>query len=204
MTRSNFLLPVFAVLTACAFTAAALATGQSPAPKPAAGDAASASRPPMIVQNPNGTMTIQMTRRERQTGIGHTPSDRRSLHTAPVIVEAKKKAGAAASAFDAREARAGRPAPRFYAFSSTPVRQRRRLFGGRRDIPVSARRRLVDFHRLHMLAADQLGPVLWPKPSCRRAGRHSGRACRSCSPRRQLRRPRFVARRGAFFRLLDP
>ncbi len=63
MTRSNFLLPGFAVLTACASAAAALASDQSPAPKLAAGDAASASRPPMIVRNPNGTMTVQMARR---------------------------------------------------------------------------------------------------------------------------------------------
>ena len=39
---------------------------------------------------------------------------------------------------------------------------RRRITGYRRDIAETARRRQVDLHRRHMLAADQLGPVLGP------------------------------------------
>jgi hypothetical protein len=68
MKRSNFLLPVFAILTACASAAAALASDQSPAPKLAAGDAASTSSSPMIVQNPDGTFTAQKTPSPAQPG----------------------------------------------------------------------------------------------------------------------------------------
>ena len=68
MTRSIFLLPAFAVLTACASAVAALASDQSPAPKPAASDAAAPNHPPMIVQNADGTMTIRMAPATAQNG----------------------------------------------------------------------------------------------------------------------------------------
>lgn len=68
MTRSIFLLPAFAVLTACASAGAALASDQSPASKIAAGDAVAANRPPMIVQNADGTMTIRMAPATAQSG----------------------------------------------------------------------------------------------------------------------------------------
>jgi hypothetical protein len=61
MTRSTFLLPVFAILTACVCTGAALALDNSPAANPVFGDAASTSRPPMVIQNPDGTFTVQKT-----------------------------------------------------------------------------------------------------------------------------------------------
>jgi hypothetical protein len=68
MKRSTFLLPVIAVLTAGTPLAAAFGAADAPAPKLAAGDAASASRPPMIVQNPDGTFTAQKTPSPAQPG----------------------------------------------------------------------------------------------------------------------------------------
>jgi hypothetical protein len=63
MTRSTFLLPVIAVLTAGAPMTAAFSAADSPAPDARAHDAVPAHRPPMIVQNSDGTFTVQMTRR---------------------------------------------------------------------------------------------------------------------------------------------
>ncbi|MGH7154813.1 MAG: hypothetical protein ACREF3_12875 [Acetobacteraceae bacterium] len=56
---SNLLLPVLAVLTACAATAAATDTDNLPAANAVANNTASASRPPLVIQNPDGTMTVQ-------------------------------------------------------------------------------------------------------------------------------------------------
>ena len=55
---SNFLSPVLAVLAACASPAAVMGADDPQATK-AVGDAASTSRPPMIIQNPDGTFTVQ-------------------------------------------------------------------------------------------------------------------------------------------------
>ena len=55
---SHPLLPVFALLAACASSAVADAD-QTPAPKPVAEQTAPDSRPPLAVQNPDGTLTFQ-------------------------------------------------------------------------------------------------------------------------------------------------
>jgi hypothetical protein len=52
-------LPVFAILTACVSAGAALASDNSPVPIPVSGDAASTSRAPMVIQNTDGTFTVQ-------------------------------------------------------------------------------------------------------------------------------------------------
>jgi hypothetical protein len=54
---SNLLLPVLA-LAACAFPAAAMGA-DDPQPTKAVGAAASTSRPPMVIPNPDGTFTVQ-------------------------------------------------------------------------------------------------------------------------------------------------
>ena len=54
---SNLLLPVLAVLAACAVPAAMGADDQQ-ATKPT-GEAPSQNKPPMIIDNPDGTFTIQ-------------------------------------------------------------------------------------------------------------------------------------------------
>ena len=69
MKRSNFLLPVIAVLTACAPLAAAFGAADSPAPDAAPSDPASARRPPLIIHNSDGTMTVQMTPPPAQSGV---------------------------------------------------------------------------------------------------------------------------------------
>jgi hypothetical protein len=68
MKRSNFLLPVFAILTACVSAGAALAAN-SPAPNPVSGDAASISGSPMVIRNPDGTFTVQKTLPPAQSGV---------------------------------------------------------------------------------------------------------------------------------------
>jgi len=55
---SNLLSPVLAVLAACASPAVVMGADDPQATK-AVGDAASTSRPPMIIQNPDGTFTVQ-------------------------------------------------------------------------------------------------------------------------------------------------
>jgi hypothetical protein len=55
---SNLLSPVLAVLAACAYPAAVMGADNPQATK-AAGDAASTSKPPMIIRNPDGTFTVQ-------------------------------------------------------------------------------------------------------------------------------------------------
>jgi hypothetical protein len=58
----NLLSPVLAILTACASPAAVMAIDDRPALKPAVTDTAptsSASKPPMVTQNPDGTFTIR-------------------------------------------------------------------------------------------------------------------------------------------------
>jgi hypothetical protein len=55
---SKLLSPVLAVLAACASPAAVMAADDPQAAKAVGGDA-STSKPPMIIQNPDGTFTIQ-------------------------------------------------------------------------------------------------------------------------------------------------
>jgi hypothetical protein len=55
---SNLLSPVLAVLAACASPVAVMGADDHQAPKAASGNA-STSKPPMIIQNPDGTFTIQ-------------------------------------------------------------------------------------------------------------------------------------------------
>jgi hypothetical protein len=55
----NSVIAVIAFLTASAALAAVTGAGNSQAPKAAASDAASTNQPLMIVQNPDGTFTIQ-------------------------------------------------------------------------------------------------------------------------------------------------
>jgi hypothetical protein len=56
---SNLLSPVLAVLAACASPAAVMGADDHQATQAAAGDAASTDKPPMIIQNPDGTFTVQ-------------------------------------------------------------------------------------------------------------------------------------------------
>ena len=56
---SNLLSPVLALLAVCASPAAVMGADDHQATKVAAGDAASTSKPPMIIQNPDGTFTVQ-------------------------------------------------------------------------------------------------------------------------------------------------
>jgi hypothetical protein len=55
---SSLLSPVLGVLAVCASPAAVMGADDSQATKAASGDA-STSKPPMIIQNPDGTFTIQ-------------------------------------------------------------------------------------------------------------------------------------------------
>jgi len=55
---SNFLTPVLAVLAVCASPAAVMGADDPQATK-AVGDAPSTSKPPIVIQNPDGTFTIQ-------------------------------------------------------------------------------------------------------------------------------------------------
>jgi len=55
---SNHLSQVLAVLAACASAAAVMGADDPQATK-AVGDAASTDKPPMIIQNPDGTFTVQ-------------------------------------------------------------------------------------------------------------------------------------------------
>jgi hypothetical protein len=68
MKRSNLLLPVLAVLTAGAPMVAAFGADESPAPNAVAGGPPSTRRPPMVIQNSDGTMTVQMTPVPSQPG----------------------------------------------------------------------------------------------------------------------------------------
>jgi hypothetical protein len=55
-------LPVLALLAACAFPATVMSDDTPPPPKPAAADSApadGAGQPPLIIQNPDGTLTVQ-------------------------------------------------------------------------------------------------------------------------------------------------
>jgi hypothetical protein len=56
---SNLLAPVLAFLAVCASPAAVMDADNPPATKSVVGDAASASKPPMVIQNPDGTITVQ-------------------------------------------------------------------------------------------------------------------------------------------------
>jgi hypothetical protein len=57
---SNLLLAVLAVLAACASPAAVMAADHPQATKAAVGDeAASPSKPPMVIRNSDGTFTVQ-------------------------------------------------------------------------------------------------------------------------------------------------
>ncbi len=58
----NLLSPVLAILTACASPVAVMGVDDPPALKPAVTDTApsnSASRPPMVTHNPDGTFTVR-------------------------------------------------------------------------------------------------------------------------------------------------
>jgi hypothetical protein len=68
MKLSIFLLPVIAVLTAGAPLAAAFGAANSPVPDARARDAASARRPPLVIHNSDGTMTVQLTPSPAQPG----------------------------------------------------------------------------------------------------------------------------------------
>jgi hypothetical protein len=56
---SNLLSPVLAVLTACASPAAVRGADDPQATKPIVSDAAPTHKPPMVIQNPDGTITVQ-------------------------------------------------------------------------------------------------------------------------------------------------
>ncbi len=68
MKRSNSLLPVLAVLAACAPLAAAFGADDSRTPAAVAGGTTSKPRPPMVVQNSDGTITAQTTSAPAQPG----------------------------------------------------------------------------------------------------------------------------------------
>jgi hypothetical protein len=56
---SNLLSPVLAVLAACASPAAVMGADDPQATKAVVTDAASTDKPPMIIDNPDGTFTVQ-------------------------------------------------------------------------------------------------------------------------------------------------
>ena len=56
---SNLLSPVLSVLAACASPAAVMGADDPQATKAVVTDAASTEKPPMIIQNPDGTFTVQ-------------------------------------------------------------------------------------------------------------------------------------------------
>ena len=56
---SNLVSPVLAVLAAWASPAAVMGADDHQASKAVAGDTATTSKPPMIIQNPDGTFTVQ-------------------------------------------------------------------------------------------------------------------------------------------------
>ena len=65
MSFERSLLPVLAFLAACAFPAAVMGADTPPPSKPAVSDAAptdGAGQPPLIIQNPDGTLTVQKER----------------------------------------------------------------------------------------------------------------------------------------------
>lgn len=68
MMRSNFLLPVIAVLTAGAPLTVAFGAADSPAPDAHVRDTTPARRPPLITHNSDGTMTVQLTPSPAQPG----------------------------------------------------------------------------------------------------------------------------------------
>jgi hypothetical protein len=68
MKRSNFFMPVIAVLTAGTPLAEAFGAADSPAPDARARDAAPARRPPLVTHNSDGTMTVQLTPSPAQSG----------------------------------------------------------------------------------------------------------------------------------------
>ena len=56
---SNLLSPILALLAACASPAAVMGADNPPATKDVESDAASTNKPPMVIQNPDGTFTVQ-------------------------------------------------------------------------------------------------------------------------------------------------
>jgi hypothetical protein len=56
---SNLLSPVLAFLTVCASPAAVRSADDPQATKPIVSDAAPTKKPPMVIQNPDGTITVQ-------------------------------------------------------------------------------------------------------------------------------------------------
>ena len=56
---SNLLSPVLAVLAACASPAGVMGADDPQSTKAVAGDAASTSKSPMVIPNPDGTFTVQ-------------------------------------------------------------------------------------------------------------------------------------------------
>ncbi len=79
MKRPNFLLPVLAALAACAPLAPAFGADDS-RPPAAAGGSTPAPRPPIVVQNSDGTITAQTTPAPAQ------PGAKRGLVIPPQIV----------------------------------------------------------------------------------------------------------------------
>jgi hypothetical protein len=62
---SNLLSPVLAFVTASVFPLAVTGADNPPALQPVVTDTTSANKPPMVTQNPDGTMTVARTRQER-------------------------------------------------------------------------------------------------------------------------------------------
>jgi hypothetical protein len=56
---SNLLSQVLAFLAACSSPAAVMGADNPPATKSVVGDTAATNKPPMVIQNPDGTITVQ-------------------------------------------------------------------------------------------------------------------------------------------------
>lgn len=78
---SNLLSPVLALLGACAAPAVMIGADDPQATKPV-GQAASATMPPMIVRNPDGTFTIQ----KSSSKDAKQPKEKKGLVIPPQVV----------------------------------------------------------------------------------------------------------------------
>jgi hypothetical protein len=76
MWTSILLSLVFGLLTACA-------SHTPPAPKTVESDAASSNKPPMVIQNPDGTFTVQ---KEPPKGEAENANDQKGLVVPPQVV----------------------------------------------------------------------------------------------------------------------
>jgi hypothetical protein len=80
---SNLISRVLALLAACTFPAAVIGADNSPAPQAIVGDSASTDKPPIVVQNPDGTITVQ---KEPAKGRAEDAKTKKGLVIRPQVV----------------------------------------------------------------------------------------------------------------------